>query len=188
MDAIPISQIDLKGLEIDVYRTSISGNAYISDGALLDLGTGRAYVVKSKVVELLSDTVNYIYYDIRDEEYVVSEKLLKNLHDRKLLFIVTKHENGSVDNIINATDIKNRDLTLPNISDQVYSTDTEYNLEIVGDKIAVQKHKKIKRVEELYIHSIGVVLSKSIVGIQDNIIIIDGDEMSGKLCDVSYFW
>jgi len=187
MDAIPVSQIDLKGLDIDAYRTSVSGNAYISGGALLDLTTGRAYVVKEQVVDLPNLGLNYIYYDISQEKYEVSDMLLKNLGNRKLLFIINKRENGSLDSIINATDIKNRDLTLPNISDQVYSTDTEYKLTIVGDTVTVNNHD-IKRVEEFYIHGVGVVLSKSILAVQGKQIILDGDEMDGKLCDVSYFW
>jgi hypothetical protein len=187
MDAIPISQIDLKGLTIDAYRTSISGVAYISAGALLDHTTGRAHVIKESVVDLPVIGINYLYYDIFNEKYEVSDILLKNLANRKLLFIIEKRENGSIDKIINATDIKNRDLTLPNISDQVYSTDTEYNLKIEGDRISVNNHN-IKRVEELYIHNIGVVLSKSILNINCKNIILDGDEMDGKLCDVSYFW
>lgn len=187
MESIPISQIDLKGLTIDVYRTSVSGNAYVSAGALLDLATGRAYVVKEQVVKLTYIGINYIYYDINYEKYEVSDILLKNLDSRKLLFIITKKENGAVDKIINATDIKNRDLTLPNISDQVYSTETEYNLVINGNSIEVKNHN-IKRVEELYIHNVGVVLAKSILSTQGKIIILDGDEMDGKLCDVSYFW
>lgn len=187
MESIPISQIDLKGLEIDVYRTSVSGNAYVSGGALLDLTSGRAYVVKEQVVELVYTGINYIYYDIQEEQYNVSDILLKNLGNRKLLFIIDKRENGSIDKIINATDIKNRDLSLPNISDQVYSTDTEYGLVIQGDKIIVKNHD-IKRVEELYIHNVGVVLAKSILAVQGKTIVLDGDEMDGKLCDISYFW
>jgi hypothetical protein len=187
MEAIPVSQIDLKGLNIDTYRTSISGNAYIGGGALLDLTTGRAYVVKEQVVELSVIGLNYIYYDISQEVYEVSDKLLKNMGSRKLLFIIDKRENGSIDTIINATDIKNRDLTLPNISDQVYSTDTEYNIQIEGDTITVKNHN-IKRVEELYIHSVGVVLAKSILATNGKSIILDGTELDGKLCDVSYFW
>lgn len=187
MESIPISQIDLKGLTIDVYRTSISGNAYVSAGALLDLSTGRAYVVKEQVVKLVFNDINYVYYDISTEKYEVSDILLKNLDIRKLLFIITKKENGAVDKIINATDIKNRDLTLPNISDQVYSTETEYNLVIKGNTITVNNHD-IKRVEELYIHNVGVLLAKSIVSTRGKIILLDGEEADGKLCDVSYFW
>ena len=130
MESIPISQIELKGLTIDTYRTTISGYAYISSGALLDHTTGRAHVIKESVVELPIIGINYLYYDIMHEKYEVSDILLKNLGGRKLLFILIKRENGAIEKIINATDIKNRDLTLPNISDQVYSTDTEYKLKI----------------------------------------------------------
>jgi hypothetical protein len=187
MEALPISHLDLKGLVIDVYRTSISGAAYLSAGALLDLKTGRAYVVKKNVVDLPIIGLNYMYFDINYERYEVSDILLKNLDSRKLLFIIEKNENGSIEQIINATDIKNRDLTLPNIADQVYSTDTEYGLEIVGDTITLKNHD-IKRVEELYIHDFGVILSKSILTARGKTIILDGHELNGKLCDISYFW
>jgi hypothetical protein len=187
MESIPLSQIDLKGLTIDPYRTSMSGNAYISAGALLDLTTGRAFVVKEQVVKLPNEAMNYIYYDISRETYEVSDILLRNLDNRRLLFIITKKENGSVEKIINATDIKNREFVLPTISEQVYSTETEYNLVIVKDTITVKNHN-VKRVEELYIHNVGVVLPKSIVGTNGFNIILDGDEMDGKICDVSYFW
>ena len=187
MEAIPLSHIDLKGLTIDVYRTTVSGAAYISGGALLDLTTGRAYVVKEQVVKLPFIDINYLYYDLNYEKYEVSDILLKNLDSRRLLFIINKRENGAIDTIINATDIKNRDISLPNISDQVYSTETEYNLVIVNDTITVNNHN-IKRVEELYIHNIGVVLSKSILSTQGKTIILDGNEMNGKICDISYFW
>ena len=187
MDTIPISQIDLKGLEIDIYRTSVSGHAYIAGGALLDLTTGRAYVVKEQVVKLDYNGINYVYYNLSTEKYEVSDKLLKNPGNMRLLFIITKKENGSVEKILNASDIKNRDLTLPNISDQIYSSDTEYNLKIVGNTIEVKNHD-VKRVEQLYIHNKGVILSKSILNVVGKQIILDGDEMDGKLCDVSYFW
>jgi hypothetical protein len=187
MEALPISHLDLKGLAIDVYRTSISGAAYLSAGAILDLKTGRAYVVKKNVVDLPYTGLNYIYYDIAYETYEISDILLKGLDRRKLLFIIEKRENGSIEQIINATDIKNRDLTLPNIADQVYSTDTEYGLEIVGDTITIKNHD-IKRVEELYIHEFGVILSKSILTAKNKTIILDGNDMNGRLCDISYFW
>lgn len=187
MDTIPISQIDTKGLTIDPYRTTVSGNAYISAGAVLDLSTGRAHVVKEQVVKLPYLDINYIYYDLAMEKYDISNILLKDLDNRKLLFIVTKRDNNTVDKIINAADIKNRNLEVPNVADQVYSTDTEYGLKIEGDRITVKNHD-IKRMGELYIHKVGVVLSKSILSVQGKSIIIDGTEMDGRLCDVSYFW
>ena len=187
MDTIPISQIDTKGLIIDPYRTTVSGNAYIGSGAVLDLTTGRAHVVKEQVVKLPYLDMNYIYYDLAMERYDVSNILLKDLDNRKLLFIITKRDNNTVDKIINASDIKNRNLEVPNMADQVYSSDTEYALKIEGDKITVKNHN-INRVSELYIHKIGVVMSKSIISVQGKSIILDGNEMDGKLCDVSYLW
>ena len=187
MDKLPISQIDLKGLDIDIYRTTLSGNAYLSGGALLDLTTGKAYVIKELILPLEYVGMNYIYYDIQEEKYQVSNILLKQLKTKKLLFIIEKRENGSIVQIINATKHKNRDLLLPNISEQVYSTETEHGLKIEKNKIYVKNHN-VKKVQELYIHKVGVVKSKSILSVSGKCIILDGDNMDGRLCDVTYFW